>query len=717
MSYMRIIVVFLVLTTTVFSQKNAYYFEVKANLYDHKITAIQQDAHGRLIIGTDKGLFSYNGFNSVPFVLGNLVSKDILFLQAINDKTVGVTRSNQLFEIVGNSVKILQTPEISGKIIKIFQNTNNQLIVVCVNGVFCYHMSPFAFDKKIEVPFYEKGRSELIDLVDFKGVYHGLLSSNELVNFDEQLAMTVPVISANKLVVVDDKLLLFPSINGVQSIFEYRAKRFLFKARLHVKSEINKIVLMKDALAVLAKSGLYLLDKLSLKTNSDIIGVNFTTIFTDRSNTIWLGSSMKGLYCLPKSSFQVISPIDFKTLRLKNDSPIIIAENQTNQVFGIAQNGRIGAIKAPVDVEVSTYFDVPFYFPLVTNNKVVFKVLQQSQHEFLAITSEGLYSFNATNVKAFKNELKRLEQGLFSEKIKEYVISKTNDILLSTVDGLYFYDNMKNQCTKITFFNEEIDAVQIGNYGENWFVLTPNNHVLILDKNKVVKDINFKRNGSGFEVLKIKHFEGYYYCLSSKSIYRTKDLTGKFEQLQALSMLPDMRIRDFVVLRSRVYVATQFGLLRFYWKKVKRDFPNLILGEISGDYQVKGQHLFSPSNTFVSVPFELVELNGNHPFTLQYRLVKNEKIEQATWRNVSNNLTSLSFDHLRAGTYLLEMRIIEPGSNQHSTIKHTQFVIETSWIEDVVVWFIGGVILGFLGFVYYRGHRRLRRYKRLKKRM
>ena len=83
---MKLVPIFLLFTSLIFAQTKSYYYPVETSLKDHHLTAIEQDAFGRLILGTDKGVFSFNGFQSKQINSSKLYSKDIIQLLRLRNK-------------------------------------------------------------------------------------------------------------------------------------------------------------------------------------------------------------------------------------------------------------------------------------------------------------------------------------------------------------------------------------------------------------------------------------------------------------------------------------------------------------------------------------------------------------------------------------------------------------------------------------------------------
>src|SRR5690606_5186632 len=143
------------------------------------------------IIGTDKGLYSYNGYQSQKISTSNLYSPEIVQLLRIGKLVVGLTKSGQVFTLKNGEVKVLAIPN-THPITKLREGRSHHLLLGCSDAVFVVQLNSFRVLARHEVPFYEKGKAELIDFQEGEEGMLGLLSSNEVVDFENQLAMTVP---------------------------------------------------------------------------------------------------------------------------------------------------------------------------------------------------------------------------------------------------------------------------------------------------------------------------------------------------------------------------------------------------------------------------------------------------------------------------------------------------------------------------------------------
>lgn len=716
----RLLLFILFIAPSLFAQEKPYYYSVKTNLYDHKITAIEQDEHGRLILATDKGLFSYNGFQSKQIPTQKLYSKEITQLVKMGNQLIGLTKSGQLFSFQNNQITVLPTSDIKASIVKLFRKDENELLVACANAVYTYQLNPFTFVRKVAVPFYEKGHAELIDVNETEGETFGLLSSNELVQFSEDLAMTIPTIKGRYLLKHDERLLVLPSKPTIHSIFEFQNKRFKNRSKVSrgINHNIHQAVMLHDQLALLSETGLMLVNPINLKLRSLLVGFHLTSIYQDANQTIWIGTASKGLLCIPSGSFKLLSPKEYRSLDFSLNQQNLYAENALGTKVFLNQNGQVS--KQPTLEEISEkakFFNTTFYFPLVLGDEVVKKMIALEGNRFLVASSYGIYVIEAKNLKELKTKLHQvsLRTVLAESPVKDCLFSTDGEMLFSSVDGLHLVSLKDLNHRMVTFFNESIDASQLLVHDQKWVVLTPNSRVFVIQNGKVIQDVNFKENGNNILVSKLKIIGNYFYILSDKALYRTTSITGKLERLNELSSLTDLLIRDFTVQENHVFLATQVGLFRFDWKNTQSRFPVLLVGAPEGDFKLEGVAVFQPANSRISIPYEMVDLMGNHPYLIQFRLIRNDKSEKETWKAVSYNLSALDFEHLRSGKYCLEIRMVDPGTSSVSVTMKTHFEVEASWFEDVIVWFIAGIILGFFVFLYWRGRRRLRRLKRLLK--
>lgn len=704
---MKLVPVFLLFTSLIFAQTKSYYYPVETSLADHHITAIEEDAFGRLVLGTDKGVFSFNGFQSKQIASSKLYSKDIIQLLKLKNKFIGLNKTGQLFEIKGEQVVLVTLSQVKSQILKLEKTKEGNLRVLCPDAVYVFKPGPFTFVSKTEIPFYEKGKSELIDYVETGKGRFALLSSNELIDVNEQVSRTLPGMTGRWLIGEDNKVIIFPAKPNSNISLQYINKRFknLNKLIGAFNHSIQKVVRIDEKVYLLSETGMIVLKAGDMRVKSIIVGLHVTAVFKDKNSNIWLGTKSKGLYCMPAGSYKLLNSTEFTSLDLNKDE--IRAKSSSGETFLLNKFGK--KIQKPL-LRIDPRWTEIETLPALTDESIK-KVLLLKNGGFLIVSSKGLYTLDAKSIKELWGKLNKGKPRtvLLESPVKLFQQSDTNEVLFSNLEGLFTLDLNTLEYRAIRYFNENIDPAEILFHKQCWYVLSTANKIFTIKNGKITHEVNFRENGSNLLVSRLKIFNDRFYILSDKTLYRTKNITGNLERLDELSRMNDLFLRDFVVLENKVYVATQFGLFEFKWEKVKTEFPSFILGKPSGDHQEKNSNKFEAANTEVTIPYELVELMGNHPYQLQYRLIRNGEKEQIHWSNTSLGLTKLTFEHLSAGSYSLELRLFDPGTGRYSDPESTFFKVEASWYEDTLIWFIAGILVGFFGLLY------LKRRKRLKK--
>jgi hypothetical protein len=710
---MKLVPVFLLFTSLLFAQTKSYYYPVQTSLGDHHITTIEQDAFGRLILGTDKGIFSFNGFQSKQIASSKLYSKDIIQLLKIKGRFIGFNRTGQLFEIKGDEVVLISLPEVKTQILRLETTIDRELRILCPDAAYVFKLIPNSFSlvSKTEIPFYEKGRSELIDYCENDKGRFALLSSNELIDIDDQVARTLPGMTGRWMIGGKSSVILFPAKPNSNISLQYVNKRFknLNKLIGAFNHSIQKVVRIDEKVYLLSETGMIVLKAGDMRVKSVIIGLHVTAVFRDKNRNTWLGTKSKGLYCIPDGSYRLLNSTEFSFLDLYKQE--IIARSNSGEMMMLSKFGRkirnAFQSKAAKNDPKSTGIQMP----LILADEFVKEILPLNNGSFLLVSSKGLFSLEAKSTKELRDKLKKgIGRNVILESpVKLFQQSDTNEVLFSNLDGLFTLDLNTLEYRSIRYFNENIDPSDILYHKNAWYVLSSSNKIFTIKKGKVTHEVNFRENGSNLLVSRLKIYNDQFYILSDKTLYRTKNLNGDLERLEELSRMNDLFLRDFVVLGDKVYVATQFGLFEFSWEKVKMEFPSFILGKPAGDHQVGQTNVFGADNIEVTIPYELVELMGNHPYQLQYRLVRNGEKDQIHWSGTSLSLTKLTFEHLSAGSYDLELRLFDPGTGRYSNPDTISFRVKASWYEDTLVWFIAGILIGFFGLLY------LKRRKRLKK--
>lgn len=710
---MKLVPIFLLFTSLIFAQTKSYYYPVETSLEDHHITAIEQDAFGRLILGTDKGVFSFNGFQSKPITSSKLYSKDIVQLMRLKDKFIGLNKTGQLFEIKDDQVVLISLPQIKNQILKLEKAKEGKLRILCPDAVYVFKINPFSLISRTEVPFYEKRKSELIDYAETDKGRFALLSSNELIDIDDQVSRTLPGMTGRWLIGEKNGLIIFPAKPNSNISLQYINKRFknLNKLIGAFNHSIQKVVRIDEKVYLLSETGMIVLKAGDMRVKSVIVGLHVTAVFKDKNSNIWFGTKSKGLYCMPAGSYKLLNSTEFNYLDLHQGD--IIARSNSGEMMVLNKFGRkmrnMFEKENIIQREVKSRRE--YQVPPIVGDEFIKKLIPLADENFLIISSKGLFTIQAKTEKELRKKMSdnKARQVILENPVKLFQMSDTNEILFSNLDGLFSLDLNTLQYSSIRYFNENIDPSEILFHKHMWYVLSSTNKIFTIKKGKVMYEVNFRENGSNLLVSKLKIYNDQFYILSDKTLYRTKVLNGNLERLEELSSLNDLFLRDFVVLDDKVYVATQFGLFEFKWEKVKTGFPAFILGKPEGNHSPKNTNKFGPENTEITIPYELVELMGNHPYQLQYRLVRNNESDQTSWTNCSLGATKLNFVHLSSGSYILELRVFDTGTGRYSNPQHTNFTIGSSWYKYNLVWFLTGILVGSFGLLY------LKRRKRLKK--
>lgn len=710
------------------AQVKPYSYTVNIGLSDHKLYSLSKDRFGRLILATNRGVYSYNGFKSGLLNTTNLKSSEFTEIIEVGNACFGLNKAGQLvqigidkLEVIGNEIR---------EEIEWIKRADSQLVVCTGKELLFCQSEPFKVQDRISVPFLEGGKKQIWDYVFFKGEHYALLSSGELIAVKEKTSRIVPEKNAHFLAVSEDGIWLIPEYSGKQNTYLFSGLRFTNRHRIlnAVTRKTDRLIQYNDRIYLCSDGSLACYGLKEQKVFFQLTGYHVQDVLQEANGTVWVATLRKGLLCMPSGSYTLVSSTEFTALDKWKDAPGLVGLDVKGNLVQITEKGAVMRT-------VHTFNAGLDYTGL---NSVSDQVISAGAYLFtwnktvrdypVGDPVKGLFSLEGNQMLVAGNFGLRLyasgELSVLSDKKAKYtslsedpvrsIVQLTPETYLLQLPGGVKRFNLKDRTFRdLNYYGEAISALQMVSYEQKAVIITTANELLVYDGNKIIQKRDLKEVNADIKIQKVKQDGAYLYFLSENNLYRLNGIHGTLERLEQLARMNGLYLRDFVIKGNKVYMATQFGVYQFEWLKLDRDFPTFIVGEPSGNFELPSRqhkHIFQYSNTWVRLPFEVVELGESHPFALQYRLIRNGEMKDTTWIRSSLNLNALTFEHLEGGDYCIELRLKDPYSSAHSKSMKRYFSVEYHWTEYKFIWFVAGLFFAFAISAYIRK-------KELKKRL
>lgn len=240
-------------------------------------------------------------------------------------------------------------------------------------------------------------------------------------------------------------------------------------------------------------------------------------------------------------------------------------------------------------------------------------------------------------------------------------------------DGLYQY---KYDGT-IQLLNDELGEPVIAKslqqqYDGNLVVGSSTRGVMIFKKGKILKTYTVKNGLSSMNIRKVLRENNYIWVLTDAGLDRIDAATGSITNYLEEYGLTNTIINDFIVEKGKILFATTSGILirynlpRYFNFQIK--FP--LLKASSNGHEILNNATLPGNSRDIVFYFEALHYLSTSALTYHYRLKGLDTI----WRTAGNFTNQLAFNRLSPGKYVFEIKATA-GPNYKSEVKSIGFEV------------------------------------------
>jgi len=706
------------------AQTTPYHYTIQAHLSTQLIYCLEQDSFGRLLIGTDNGLYRYNGFHSVHIKSTGNSSKEITQLVRYEDTFFATNRSGQLLQLKDNQLKVVNLAGFKGDIRQL-TISGTTLTITGSKFITSYKLPAYTFLDQETIPYTEPESTLANHVLKFGKVHYAVLNSGELVEIEEGASRNIPNATGKLLVAFANKLVIVPAYLSENPVYTYFGGSFRSWGTLLKKGNqrINGAKVLGNRLFILSENGVFVYtNQMSKKPAHWFGGVSVTDIFQDGQGNFWIATKGKGLLFIPAGRHEIIYSGSLLSLET-GPGGTFFGGTLNGSIVQFDSRGReITHYTSDINTQEAVFLHFDNYASLLFSNTGLFSTknskamnnINEAIKGVARMVDGSLYLAKSSGVvyieKSVKNKaIYGLSDStkftlLRNEAAKSVVIDPlTQEVAFSTVLGVYRRKG-NEPYQEILLNGKSIDAQAITWFKNDLLIATVQHELLLVRNGRVIKQKDLSQNSGEVFVLKMVATDTYVYMLTEKGMYRFNDLNKPLEGLKELMGFDGLVMRDFVVVNDKVYLVTQRGVLLLTWSQEEKMSYSLVLNEITGrkydKYLYKdGKIQFPFDEKLIVIPFECVDLSGNQQFIIRYAIHRHK--ERGYWNSLPPSADQLNLSHLNPGDYTVEFYLYDPVSQTKSEIQRKQFTVLYDWHNRPFLWwFIGILIAFFIGITW-----------------
>lgn len=699
-----------------------YFFKITTQngLPSETIFDLYSDAStGFIYLGTDNGLFRYNGseFKKIPINTYNSLSiSDI-----ISDTRGNIwcrNFSNQLFYMESDTLKLFDT--------KPFFPKENMIIGIGIEGnnlwIGTTHeiVSLNIFNNKIIHKFKVNEGTFFETLVAHHNKICWTTESQTVAYlYQDNIIKKIELPEKPLRFYIDTEIYAIGQMQSTGNIYKLNRNTYetINVNQLSPNTFINTVKKTQDNYWICSNDGAWLLDEKN-DAQQFFAKDRISDIITDYQGHIWISSLDNGLYCIPSLDIHTLLATEKYNVVTSSNNRLLAANTQGTV---IEIEGNQGKVKAQYTSAVKTkinfvYFDT-LYKKIYTSTSIfdvktkkiskdigfVRDIAIDDNNNYIGAVHRSVYIANL-NV----NKKTILYDG-WSKNCTQY--DEKIEIIQGRVRAVH-YDrkHRKIWCAfseKLSSFNLKGEEHIIQDKGSNIYandivndsngntwVATVNSGIFIFNQEKKIKNIH---NAHIKNIKKMVCSGSKMYFCDDNNIFIADINTFEVAVFKKFNNIGIDYIYSLTIHDNKIWICSSKGIIYTDTEDIKvtkNYLPKLHINEIKlGEIKIK-------ANEINIVPFQSNSFNLHYEpvyfvtknFDYTYRLYSKD----SGWMKLSNENKSISLASLNYGDYIFELHLIDNILNVKSEKVSYKFTIErpfwfTWWfisLEIIIVLFL-----------------------------
>lgn len=722
-----IIIIFF--TNVIYRAQNPVAFSIttEEGLPNQTIYSVIQDKKGFIWLGTDAGLYRYDGIRFKEYKNSKQLSRILTgFVIDTDGKIYGYNFKDQIFYIENDSLHFLSSWN-KGRISNITVDLKNHLWVCYNEGIEKFsprtnqwsHYNPTT-DKKVGLQDYYTHSC----YVDEQNIFW-CLSAKGLLKIQSNNIYCYPLewkkgkVSGEYQLAFNSKhKYIFSRLDGeVFHIVDDKLKAF-YSDNLNPLLKDKKITRVEEDqsgnLWIYTFSGTIVYDIKNDKSRIYFNDKAFSCGIKDTENSYWFCSIYDGLLRVPELSNYIWGIKDEFSFQNKisrvisNNSSVYFAT--TSGKIGEFHNGYIKLYDLGSRLDIQTLalskdsgellFSAQNSIYKLNNGKISTlsndlppaKAILQIAENYIVATSLGTYWFNPI--------YKKPTQTLTNYWTRAIAYSKKNNRLwLATNNGIKSYQYINNKWEEhITLLNDiQIVSLSFSETDNTLYALT---HDGLIYKSKSFKSTSlYSKIPEGFTCYQILVHFNELYAATNKGLWIYNLITKRQQIINRLSGLASDNVSALDIDNQNIWLASSKGIeqlpLHLHNKKtVSKLYLKSIV--IDSTFVTQPQMLLLDYKQGFKVELEALAFSSENQFQYAYRINHNK------WMYLPANVTEIDIPFLNSGNFKLEIKLVDHlGKDSQNTIEINGHVKPPFWQRW---WFyiLIGVLCLVIAFIIFK---------------
>jgi ligand-binding sensor domain-containing protein len=662
-----------------FSQYPHYFIYNNDNgMPTNEIYSIIQDEKGFIWIGSDAGLFKFNGVRYISYKSPKQKSRTIAGLTKsyLTKKLYCTNFQSQLFYIENDS--LIELPHTYKSVSNIECDKIGNVYINHQDGISVFNeqtkrwkdFNDFgAKNTHFHKDFTKSARSNKSNEISFlSSAGIGLLQGNNLqfirTPFDSLLISDFHITWHN------NEKWIFGITNTIVAKIENKIVKRITNEKLSSLLKGRKITnvlsLEDNQLWICTYSGLIRYNNETGEVELLYPEYSFSNCLIDREKNYWFSTLQTGVLCVPNLNYTVWN----KENNLLKIDKLTHLSTDKKHIFFSTSNGTIGQLNV-IDKKLTTYntehnadvqslnydfIDQALYFNLnnhlyyIKNNK-----LGEKKSVISSIKSikhiDSLYciasSFGTFIQNGFDFESKKMSPNW----TREFEYDSINKIIwVATNNGLFQIESLLNKwvITRSILPEKQILSLTFESKKQILYVLTFNGDVYAITKNGKYSKVEKQPKNTHFN--KLTYFNNQLIIASNSGIWIYSLNTKKWRHLNDLFGLASNIVHDLEVVNNNLWLATSKGLQKIPLSEIEEK-PLAFISLKNKSFDTENIRLNHLQTLTLFPEVSNYASHGNYNY--------NYRINQGNWITLPATIEKIELQNIPSGNFTVELKAID----------------------------------------------------------